>query len=344
MHLGDHRITRIPDHVRSWPRIAFELARLVAAYARHPGIVHPGFAAVDDDLYDSFAAWAQRHHLEGAAELIAPSFTGFGYGYLDEVPAAYVLKFVSLAGPALEILDVGYQGLWERVARRLDVHIGVNIRSVERDHEIVVGTDADTWHFDALVLTCPTEAAARFLDLDERERELFAQVVYNDYHVIGAIVRGLPRVRYAFIPEHLHRDSLGRPMFWFRRWRDRDLVFFYALARPEDSLASTAARVEEDVRRVGGTLVSVEVAKPWRYFPHARVEAMRRGFYERIEAMQGERRTYYAGELLSFAAVEPVVAYAEQLVRRYFLSETRTAVAVGDLPGSFPVASSATPP
>jgi hypothetical protein len=321
VHLGDRRVTRIPDHTRSWPRVAIEVAKLAATFARHPNILRPGFDGIDGDLCDPFAVWARRHHLDGAAELIAPWFTAFGYGYLDEVPAAYVLKYVSLFGfPVQEILDVGYQGLWERVARGLDVRRGLDIRRVDRQDEIVVRTDAGTWRFDALVLTCPIEATTRFLDLDERERELFAQVVYNDYHVIGAIVRDLPRIRYAFIPEHLGRDSLGRPMFWFRRWPDRDLVLFYALARPGDTPAATAARVEEDVRRLGGTFARVEMAKPWRYFPHVGPAAMARGFYEHIEAMQGERRTYHAGELLSFAAVEPVVAYAERLVRRFFAS------------------------
>jgi hypothetical protein len=321
VHLDDRSVTRVPDHTRSWPRVAVEVAKLAATLVRHPDIRHPGLAGIDDDLRDPFATWARRHHLEAAAELIAPWFTGFGYGYLDEIPAAYVLKFVSLSGfPTFEILEVGYQGLWERVARHLDVRRGVSIHSVERGDEIVVRADGDTWRFDALLVTCPIEAATRFLDLDEHERHLFAQVVYNDYHVIGAIVRDLPPIRYAFIPEHLDRDSLGRPMFWFRRWYDSDLVLFYALACPGDTLAATTARVEEDVRRLGGAFERVEVAKPWRYFPHVGAEAMAAGFYERLEAKQGERRTYYAGELLSFAAVEPVVAYAEQLVRRFFAS------------------------
>jgi hypothetical protein len=320
VHLDDRRVTRIPDHARSWPRVALELAKL-RSFARYSRIRHPGLAGIDDEMYEPFATWARRHHLEAAAKLLAPSFTGFGYGYLDEIPAAYVLKFVSLQGfPIFEILDVGYQGLWERVARHLDVRTGVNIHSVERGDEIVVRADAETWRFDALLLTCPVEAATRFVDLDEDERELFAQVVYNDYHVIGAIVRNLPLVRYAFIPEHMGRTGLGRPMFWFRRWRDSPLVLFYALARPGDTVDATTARVEEDVRRLGGAVERVEVAKPWRYFPHVGTDAMARGFYERLEARQGDRRTYYAGELLSFGAVEPVVAYAEQLVHRFFAS------------------------
>jgi len=327
VHDGARSLARLrrPIGARSGARLAIEGARLAATLLAHPQIRRPGLAAMREgrglhDLHEPFAAWAAQRGLTEIARTVEPWFTGFGYGYLDEVPAAYVLKYASLAGPVREILDVGYQGLWERVARTIDVRLGVTIRAIERRDRVVVRTDDATFRFDALVVACPIEAAAPILDASDDERALFAQVTYNDYHVVGAVVRGLPDARFVFFADHLGRRSIGRPMFWYRRWKDRDLVLFYALAGPGDPLESTVARVADDVERLGGSFERVRVAKHWRYFPHVGPEAMRRGFFDRFEALQGERRTYYAGETLSFGAVEPVVAYAEQLVHRFFVA------------------------
>jgi hypothetical protein len=51
-----------------------------------------------------------------------------------------------------------------------------------------------------------------------------------------------------------------------------------------------------------------------RFSPSGRCFAA--GYYERMQTLQGQRRTYYTGELLSFSCVEPVVAFSEQLARR----------------------------
>lgn len=325
VHDGARSLARVrrPIGPRSGARLALEGARLAATLLAHPQIRRPGLAAMPEgrglhDVHEPFAAWAAQRGFTELAGAIEPWFTGFGYGYLDEVPAAYVLKYASLAGPVRELLDVGYQGLWERVARAIDVRLGVGIRAIERPDLAVVRTDDSTFRFDALVVACPIEAAAQVLDLTDDERELFAQVAYNDYHVVGAVVRGLPDARFVFFADHLGHRSLGRPMFWYRRWKDRDLVLFYALAGPDVPLESTVARVADDVQHLGGSVEGVRITKHWRYFPHVGPDAMRRGFYDRFEALQGHRRTYYAGETLSFGAVEPVVAYAEQLVQRFF--------------------------
>jgi hypothetical protein len=45
---------------------------------------------------------------------------------------------------------------------------------------------------------------------------------------------------------------------------------------------------------------------------------MASGYYDHLEALQGDRNTYFAGSLLSFETVEDVVAYSKRLVERFF--------------------------
>ena len=56
----------------------------------------------------------------------------------------------------------------------------------------------------------------------------------------------------------------------------------------------------------------------WHYFPHVDVTAMQAGFYDDLEALQGEFHTWYTGELLAFTLVELIVTDPRELVDRYF--------------------------
>jgi len=64
--------------------------------------------------------------------------------------------------------------------------------------------------------------------------------------------------------------------------------------------------------------VSIEKQFAWRYFPHVGPEEMAAGYFDRIEAPQGQQNTYCAGSLLSFETVEDAVACSKKLVERFF--------------------------
>ena len=312
------------DHA-PW-RLGVETVRLGALLWRAAELRRPGFAGLPSELAEPFSAWARHRRLEGVAALIEPWFTGFGYGYLDEVPAAFVLKYATLFRfPVAELLDVGYQGLWERVAARLDVRLGVHIRAIVRSEQEVSVTidrgdrgEVEQLRFAALIVTCPPDDALRILDASEEERALLSRPAYNDYRVIAAVVDGAPRARYGFIQRHLSRDHAGEVIFWYRRWSDRDLVLYYSLAPPGMSMDETEARTRATVGRMGGRVTRIHTRHAWRYFPHVDTATIRSGYYERFDALQGQRRTYYAGEILAFSTVETVVAYARALVAKHF--------------------------
>jgi predicted NAD/FAD-binding protein len=249
--------------------------------------------------------------------MIEPWFTAFGYGYLSEIPAAYVLKYLALFGPASE-LSAGYQDLWERVARHVDVRRNVTVRRVRRDdHGVLVESDSGSVRFDAIVLACPADHALRVLDADEEERDLLSRVRWQDYRVVVASVRRFCDARQLFFPKHFGTSTRGEPMCAYRRWPDSDVRLFYAFGDGA-SLDDTAERAVAMVRAAGGEVTKVHRTVGWRYFPHVTPADMASGFYGRLEALQGALRTFYAGELLSFGTVENVVAYSDALVERYF--------------------------
>lgn len=116
-------------------------------------------------------------------------------------------------------------------------------------------------------------------------------------------------------------------MFAYQRWPGRGLTFFYGFIEPRhgdrngdrhDDRWREAAReaVRALVERLGGVVRDAPVSTRWRYFPHVTPRDMADGFYPRLEALQGRRRTYWCGEILAFATMETVVDYARELAAR----------------------------
>jgi 2-polyprenyl-6-methoxyphenol hydroxylase-like FAD-dependent oxidoreductase len=305
--------------------LGVQATRFARELWRNRRIWQPGFDGVSAELCLPFDAWCQARGVERIGELIKPWATGFGYGFFAEVPAAYLLKYTTLfAPPLLQILEPGYGGLWQRVARGIegaDIRLGTSIVRITREERTVRVHTAEgaTLEFDALVIACPLEETLRFMDVTPVEAELFSRIRYYHYWSVGAVTEGLPRVTCLFVPRHLGREYLGAPMFAYQRWPGSGLTCFYGFARRREGYEAAARdAVCAMVERLGGTVRSMPVATLWHYFPHVSPEDMAAGFYARLEALQGQRATYYCGELLGFATVETTVGYARAMVARYF--------------------------
>jgi 2-polyprenyl-6-methoxyphenol hydroxylase-like FAD-dependent oxidoreductase len=314
--------------------LGVQATRFARELWRNRRIWQPGFEGVSAELCRPFDAWCQARGVERIGEMIKPWATGFGYGFFDEVPTAYLLKYTTLfVPPLLEILEHGYGGLWERVARGIegaDIRLGTSIVRIEREEGAVRVHTAEgaTLEFDALVIACPLDETLRFMDVTPVEVELFSRIRYYDYWVVGAVVEGLPRATCLFVPRHFEREYVGAPMFVYQRWPGSSgLTCFYGFARRREGYEADARdAVCAMVERLGGTVRSMPVTMFWRYFPHVSPEDMAAGFYSRLEALQGQRATYYCGELLGFTTVETTVDYARAMVARYFSSYAATAV------------------
>jgi phytoene dehydrogenase-like protein len=299
---------------------------LLVELLRREGLLRPGFAHLSDELALPFDDWCRYRGCEVLEPILEPWITGFGYGFLNELPAAYVLKYATIFGaPLSEIPDEGFGGLFRKLAAALDpVDVRVNAQVtdvVRRPEGVTVRTTQGTSEFDVIIIACPLDEALRFLDATPLEIELFERIRYENYFIVGASVSGaLPRDRYTFFRTNFDRAKVGRPTFAYRRWREADIVFFCGFAREYNWEAAAKREVAATVESVGGRVRDVIATRNWRYFPHVQTDDIAGGYYRRLERLQGCRRTYYCGELLAFAAVEPVVTYARALVHEHFVS------------------------
>lgn len=322
LETGRHSSVPPPLRAGGWLGLPADLARLARELMRHRRLYRPGFEGVDPTLHRPFAEVSTERGLELVSAICQPWFTAFGYGHYETVPAAYVLKYATLAGPFYELVDSGYQGLLERIAAPLDVRLGCAVRAIARSEDgVEVRTDDGTTRHDALVMACPPDASLSLLDATAEERDLLSRVRTNPYFAVGTVVEGLPRARYMFVPAHYSPGTLHVPLFGYRRFEEHDVVFFYAYGRDLSDGDAVVEGVTQTVERLGGRVRSVLKVQPWSFFPHVGTDDLDGGFYARLEGMQGARRTWHVGELHAFSTVESVASYARWRIRRSFGSE-----------------------
>lgn len=290
---------------------------------RYRKVAEVGLVRMNPDLCVPFSEWISRHKIDLAAKIFGPFFSGFGYGYFDEIPAAYVLKYYSwpmlksFMKKAVYCFPAGIQSLWLAVAKSQRVIYGTKIMGVERGQTVRVRTGAGDLQFDALILASPLDDALNYLDAGEEEKSLFSKIVYYDYRTYACVLKGFPR-QDGYIPGNFVSSRKGQPIFWYHRYADSDLYTFYVLGDWKISDEEILGNIEEVVGKLGGTLESVCGKERWKYFPHVGAEEMRNGYFDKLEGLQGKNNTYFTGELLNFSTVELSAEHAADLVERFF--------------------------
>jgi hypothetical protein len=297
----------------------------------------PGFRQISQhpEMCVSFRDWLRANKLSALEPMFEFPITIMGYGYLDEIPAPYALKYLSLAtywnlitvGLGLprrwpkRFID-GFQRLWERVAEQLDVRLGVEISAIDRRGLIRVHLNrAGVIEFDYLILACPLDSGAlgRILTLSREEADLFARIVANDYVVTSYALPGLrlPKRIVGMFPV----PDVGQPWAMTQQYADNEFVQFYS--RLDSKRVAPQESVIEEIRRYVTALGAVLPADyitfdRWSYFPHVTVDDLRAGFYDRLEDLQGQSNTYYCGAVGAFELVETVAQYSRNLVDTHF--------------------------
>ena len=311
-----------------------------------------------EDLCVPFLTWLQQNGLGCLETMFEMPISIMGYGYLNEIPAPYALKYMSLptflpmclkAFPLTRWywwprrFTLGYQWLWECVARELNVWLGVEIQAIDRSgprlaidyvhREQRLNSDhkqSDRFEFDYLILACPLvpDVLSKFLTLSPTESKLFGQVVTAPYCMTSFKV-DLPGLPTEFAMATIPLTPIGTPWAITKQEATSRMVQFYSRLDPEDlsNLNAIQARViasaKETIARLGGNPEqanhdSWHSFDIWPYFKHVSAEAIASGFYDELESIQGTDSTFYVGGLLDFELVERITRYSKRLVEERF--------------------------
>ncbi len=303
----------------------------------------PGMTRTPAALTVPMATWLERHGMAPLRPIFDYACTNFGYGPVDVIPAAYLLRFLDFSD-FLEVIAAdlglhswprnfrdGYQSLWEGVAGRLpDVRLGVRIEGITR-HPLsaspvqvrVEGAPAPL-EFDHVIVACCLDPSMATLvrDLAAPDVALFNRIRTQPYSTTVVRLRGLPRIALGAVP--LAAD--GHTYCLIKNWDEGSGAAFYVMnpaGLPRDELYAHLRADMAALRSLDGAPIDVEIEEilhheDWRYFPHVLSADLAAGFYDEIERLQGAANTYFTGGLLGFETVGNTVRYSESLVERFF--------------------------
>ena len=261
-------------------------------------------------------------------------FTSFGYGYFDEIPAAYVLKYLDFQ-TTMNFVNInlwtwkeGTQYIWETLDAKLKNHarLNSNITNIERkDGKVYVTVNGETEEYDKLIITSPLQFFPNYADAREDEKEYFSKIDYERYDVLAVETKpeDHPEISY-YVFDNMTPERLGHLMVYYRRWRDTkdQVITTYALRKHKDTkeipYEVCKQTVLNDLKIMGNPSSNIVNEQSWYYFPHVFSEDYAAGWYEKVEAMQGKYDTYYAGEVMSFGDMDETAEYSRELVERFF--------------------------
>lgn len=321
------------------------------AQGRYEGFaVTPGrepVSGVNENLKDlalPFSEFCKKNGVELVQDIWIGPFTSFGYGYFDEIPAAYVLKYLdfqtcmNFVKINLWTWEKGTQYIWECLDAKLKnpARLNSNITKVERkDGKVFVTVNGKVEEYDKVIVTAPfyvndgndgcVNGMLDYFDAREDEKELFSKIEYERYTVQAVTTdpKDHPEISY-YVFDNMTPGRLGHLMVYYRRWRDTvdQVITTYALRKHKNKALipyeDCNKTVLDDLKIMGNP--AKEVVNKWSvyYFPHVFTEDYAAGWYDKVEAMQGKDNTYYAGEIMSFGDMDETAEYSRELVERFF--------------------------
>ncbi len=312
-------------------------ARYLLLCARHRKIFRPGgYAGADPALFRRAHRFFAAHELGPVAWLYQPIMAGLGYGFYEQTPALYAMRFIDPAKLAVlvrtlldrdakvDMVTAGFQRLWEAVARDHDVRLGHRVQAVRREKQgpgrwrITVTANGQDEVYDRLITTVSRSEMADVLDATDRERQVFGALRFSPYVTSIFRARGLAEGVTAYLGQHSTPDTRGRLMIYSQPHTDRDLFLGWQLGR-EDEGPALAQALREDVAKVGGEVTALVHQEFWPdYFPRVGRKALKAGHFDKLAKMQGKRGTYFAGAMVDYELTGTAAAWATTLVERHF--------------------------
>ena len=292
------------------------------------------------DLALPFSEFCKINGVEEVQRIWIAPFTSFGYGFFDEIPAALVMKYLDVT-TALEFVGMKLW-TWQDGTQEIYVHVNDKLQhpailntevvKVERPegekirvtirHEGVQSVE----EFDKLIVTTPLDYFKDYADATEEEKELFSKIVHEKYvDYIATFEPGKSPNISGYMVDNMVPERLGHAMVYYNRWQylDRDCpATVYALRNhtgSEDvSYEYCMKTMDEDMAKVGFPIKDKLYAQEVYYCPHVSCKDYADGWYDRLEALQGNKNTYYAGEIISFGDMEDTCAASKDIIGRFF--------------------------
>ncbi|AES67729.2 AMP-binding enzyme [Medicago truncatula] len=310
-----------------------------------------GVHAVSEVAADLTPEFLEHHGLKSIPNSVAFGYTASGYGFIQDMPYAYIHEFTrtSMAGK-IRRFKGGYTSLWQKIAESLPIklHCNTEVLAIRRNFDSVnvnvkSSNETETMEFDKIIVSgnfplkygrtyrsAPSnciDSEAEVMDASDIEKELFSKVEINDYYTTAFKIRGLDHMPVGFYYFNEYMDdpsTIGNPVAMQKFYADTDIFLFWSYGNSFDIKGPTITELAiKAIKSIGGEVESFILQRRFKYFPHVSSQDMKNGFYEKLESeLQGSRNTYYVGGLMAFELTERNSSYAMALMCKNFASSS----------------------
>ncbi|OIW08663.1 hypothetical protein TanjilG_03339 [Lupinus angustifolius] len=306
-----------------------------------------GVHSVADIASDLTSEYLKCRGLESVPKSVAYGYTASGYGFVQDMPYAYIHEFTrtSMAGKIRRFKE-GYTSLWQKIAESLPLNLryDTEVLAIRRSLDVVTVnikslSEVETLEFDKIIIsgsfplkygrtyrslpsTC-IECETEVMDASDLEKDLFSKVETNDYYTTVLKSKGLDHlpVGFYYFSEYMEDPStIGYPVALQKFYADSNIFLLWSYGNATDITGPTVMELAiKIVEAMGGEVENFILQRRFKYFPHVGSRDMKKGFYEKLESeLQGSRNTYYVGGLMAFELTERNSSYAMALICKKF--------------------------
>ncbi|KEH30270.1 AMP-binding enzyme [Medicago truncatula] len=337
---GEYQDIKVADDYVSVMSLTLEIQEKVKNRGRI------GVHAVSDIASDLTPEYLECHGLKSIPKSVAYGYTASGYGFVQDMPYAYLHEFTrtSMAGK-IRRFQGGYTSLWQKIAESLPLKLLCNteVLAIKRNSDgvkvhIKNSNVVETMEFDKIIIsgsfplkygsiyrspsTC-IELEKEVMDASELEKDLFSKVQTNDYYTTVFKIKGLEHfpIGFYYFDKYMEDpNTIGNPVAMQKFYDDSNIFLFWSYGNSVDIKGPAVKELaRKTVEAMGGEVESFILQRNFKYFPHVSSQDMKDGFYEKLESeLQGSRNTYYVGGLMAFELTERNSSYAMALICKNF--------------------------
>lgn len=307
-----------------------ELRRLPEVLNLYKSLDSPNINNIEPPLMLPFSKWCDMHKFKVLKTIYIHYFTIFGLGNIDEVPALYVLRIMNydhlmsfMKIPEFYTWKDGVSTLANHLSKEIkDIRLGQKVLdiSLSSQNSLCVETQYEKLEFDKVIITSPLDQFSHLHFWDEEMKHYLNSIKYQYFNTYAFVVENVPK-GCGCILENLSPNRRGHVTIWDSRWdieQDEGMVVLYAYNPPHNSENSSLDYVKDDLYRLGVKNPRLYQAKRWRHCPYVDTSTLKKGFYNKMESMQGKNNIFLAGEIMSMLSIENTIWYSKYLLDRFF--------------------------
>ncbi|CAL0304185.1 unnamed protein product [Lupinus luteus] len=287
---GKYQDIKVADDYVSVMSLTLEIEEKV----RNSGRI--GVHSVADIASDLTPEYLKSRGLEPVPKSVAYGYTASGYGFVQDMPYAYLHEFTrtSMSGKIRRFKE-GYTSLWLKIAESLPLklHYNTEVLAIRRNSDSVTVNikslnEVETLEFDKIIIsgsfplkygrtyrslpsTC-IECETEVLDASDLEKDLFSKVETNDYYTTVLKSKRLDHlpVGFYYFSEYMEDPStIGYPVALQKFYADSNIFLLWSYGNGTDIMGPTVMELAiKTVEAMGGEVENFILQRRFKYFPH----------------------------------------------------------------------------